>query len=53
MQQMLIATHDLKFNTFAVQFDSADLEVDTNCGNEGRCPCIITETQQKTRLANT
>jgi hypothetical protein len=39
------ATYDLKLYSFAVKFNSTNLEINANGGDEGGRPCIVTETK--------
>ena len=50
---MMLWTHNLEFDALAVELDSSDLKVDSDSGNEGRGPCIVTEAKQETRFADT
>ena len=45
--------YDLEFYPLAVEFDGTDLEVNADCGNKGRCPCVVAEPEQQTGLSNT
>jgi len=44
---------NLEFDALAVELDGTDLEVDSNSGDEGRGPCVVTEAKQETRFADT
>lgn len=41
-------TYDLKFHSLALEFDSADLEVDSNCADIAFGVGIICKTKQET-----
>ena len=40
--------HDLQFDYFPIQLDSADLEVNTDGGGERRRPCVVTKAKDET-----
>jgi hypothetical protein len=46
-------SYDLQLDTLAIELYGPNFEVDSNSRDERRCPCIITEAQQKTGLADT
>ena len=46
-------TCNLELNAFSIELNSADLEVYADGGDKGRCPCIVAESEEQTRLANT
>ena len=43
-------TDNLKLNGFAFQFNSANLEVYTNCADIALCVGVVGETKKQTRL---
>ena len=45
---VLNETYDLQLDSFTIEFNSTDLEVNTNRGDEGGGPSVVTETQQET-----
>lgn len=45
-------THNLQLDALAVEFDGADLEVDTDRGDEARSPGIVAESEEQARLAD-
>lgn len=46
-------SYDLEFYPLTVELDGPDLEVNADCGDKGRCPCVVAEPQQQTGLSNT
>jgi hypothetical protein len=46
--QVLRQTYNLKFDGLAVQLNSADLEINTNCGDIRLSVSIVRKTQQQT-----
>ena len=45
--------YDLEFYPLAIEFDGTDLEINADCGNEGRCPCVVAEPKQQTGFSDT
>ena len=45
--------YNLEFYPLAVELDGTDLEVNADCGNKGRCPCIVAEPKQQTGFSDT
>lgn len=45
---IISVTHNLKLDPLAIELNGPDLEVDADGGDEGRCPSIITESEQET-----
>jgi hypothetical protein len=43
-------THNLKLHSLALEFDSTNLEIDTNGADVALGVCVISETQKETRL---
>lgn len=41
------ATYNLQLDTFAIKFYGTNLEVDTDSGDEGRRPGIVTEPEEQ------
>ena len=39
-------SYDLEFYPLTVELDGPDLEVNADCGDKGRCPCVVAEPQQ-------
>jgi hypothetical protein len=46
-------SYDLQLDALAIELYGPNFEVDSNSRDERRCPCIVTEAQQKTGLADT
>ena len=42
------STYDLKLHRLALQLDSPDLEIDTDCANVAFGVCVVSETKQET-----
>jgi hypothetical protein len=40
------ATHNLQLDPLSIELNCPNLKVNSNSGDEGGCPCIITESQQ-------
>ena len=43
-----LVTHDLELDSFPVEFDGTNLEIDTDRGDERGCPGIIAESSEET-----
>lgn len=46
-------TDDLQLDTFALQLDRTNLEVDPDRRDETRRPCVVAEPQQEARFTDT
>jgi len=46
-------SYNLEFYPLAVEFDGTDLEVNADCGNKGRRPCVVAEPKQQTGFSDT
>jgi hypothetical protein len=45
--------YNLQLYPFSVKLNCADFEVDANCGDERRGPCVIAEPEQETGFSDT
>jgi len=45
--------HDLQLYSFTVELNRTDLEVNADCGDEGRRPCIVAEPEQEAGFSDT
>lgn len=49
---VVCAAYNLQLDAPPIEFNGANLEVDTDGGYERRRPCVVTEPQEETRLAD-
>jgi hypothetical protein len=45
--------YNLQLYPFSVKLNCTDFEVDANCGDERRGPCVIAEPEQETGFSDT